>query len=156
VEHLLQMFLFIVAIAVAYALGSIVESEHYVSIEKREKDCLSLPVVTSYKIEEKDNILEARLVYGSVVISVDYFKRFLAVLRNFTGGRLNSYESLLDRGRREAILRMKKKAQGLKADIVLNMRFETFPIGGLSSAQPGASNCFEILAYGTAVKLKSR
>lgn len=154
-EHFFEIFLFIVTIAVTYALGILVESDHYASIEKREKDYLGLPTVTSYRIEEKENIVEAQLVYGSVVISADYFKRFLAMLHNFIGGKVKSYESLFDRGRREAILRLKKEAQELKADIVLNMRFETFPIGG-PAAQGATVHCFEILTYGTAVKLKNK
>ncbi|MFT6733724.1 MAG: hypothetical protein ACJAS9_001914 [Polaribacter sp.] len=40
---------------------------------------------------------------------MDYFKRFLAGLRNIFGGRVVTYESLVDRARREAILRMKEK-----------------------------------------------
>ena len=35
---------------------------------------------------------------GNVVVSVDYFKRFVAHLRMIFGGRVHTYESLLDRG----------------------------------------------------------
>jgi uncharacterized protein YbjQ (UPF0145 family) len=51
-------------------------------------------------------------VSGSVVVSVDYFKRFLAGLRTLVGGRVTSYETLLDRARREAILRCKETRAG--------------------------------------------
>ena len=44
------------------------------------------------------------------MVSVDYFKRFLAGLRMIFGGRVSSYESLLDRARREALLRMRLQA----------------------------------------------
>ena len=50
------------------------------------------------------------LVNGSTVVSNDYFKRLLAILRNIFGGRVKAYESLLDRARREAVLRMKDEA----------------------------------------------
>jgi uncharacterized protein YbjQ (UPF0145 family) len=88
-----------------------------------------------------------RLVAGSVVISVDYFKRFLAGLRNIFGGRVRSYESLLDRARREAILRMKAEAKALGADMVFNIKMET---ASISKGRRNAIGAVEVLAYGTA------
>ncbi len=148
-ETVLQTFTFILTIGIAYALGTIIEQDHYVNIQKREKDFLSLPAVSSKSIEQ-DNLLDGQLVYGSVVISHDYFKRFLASLRNLTGGRITAYESLLDRARREAILRMKEQARLLGADMVVNMRFATSSVGD----EAWTLGCFELLAYGTAVRLK--
>ena len=56
-----------------------------------------------------------------------------------------SYESLLDRGRREAMLRMKKQASALGADYVFNVKYETMAVGG------GRLASIEVLAYGTAL-----
>jgi uncharacterized protein YbjQ (UPF0145 family) len=86
------------------------------------------------------------MVYGHVVISIDYFKRFLAGLRNIFGGEVSSYETILDRARREAILRMKEAAK--EADIIINLRIETSTIAKSSKNQVG---CSEVLAYGTAI-----
>ena len=69
-----------------------------------------------------NTIENAELVTGSVVISVDYFKRFVSFLRDIFGGRVGAYESLIDRARREAILRMKENAKG--ADIILNLKLK--------------------------------
>jgi uncharacterized protein YbjQ (UPF0145 family) len=88
------------------------------------------------------------LVRGSVVISVDYFKRFLARLRMIFGGRIHTYESLLDRARREAILRMQEQARELGASMIFNMRFET---SSISKGRKDAVGTVEVLAYGTAV-----
>ncbi len=145
---------FLVLIVLAYAIGSYVEAKHYRDIKKREADYIRLPVVTSKDIEHIKNIEEAGMVYGSVVISLDYFKRFLAGLRNFFGGRIGAYESLLDRARREAILRMKEQARAKGFDIILNMRFETSSIGQVITQKNNNIGCFEVLAYGTAIKLK--
>ena len=76
-------------------------------------------------------------------------------MRNIVGGRIKSYESLLDRGRREAILRMKKAAAELDADVILNLRFETSGIGQVTRKK-GSIGSFEVLAYGTAVKFKQQ
>ena len=58
--------------------------------------------------DKNSPILRTRLVQGSAVISIDYFKRMLAALRNIVGGEVKSYETLVDRARREATLRMKR------------------------------------------------
>lgn len=151
-ELFVYLILFIGTILLAYITGTLVEASHYESIERRERDLLGIPAVSSKEIEETEEILEAELVSGSVVISLDHFKRFLAGLRNIVGGRIKSYETLLDRGRREAILRMKEKARQRGADIILNMRFQTSSIGVV--ARKKSLGCFEVLAYGTAVRLK--
>ena len=57
-------------------------------------------------------IKKIELVTGECVISGDYFKNFVAGLKNLFGGRLTTFESVIDRGRREAILRMREKARG--------------------------------------------
>ena len=148
------LIFFLASIITAYFIGSMIERSHYDEIKIKENDYKDLPVVTSKKIIKQDQIIQADLVDASVVISLDYFKRFLAGLRNIVGGRIKSYETLLDRGRREAILRMKEKARALNADIILNMRFETSNIGQVTNKKDKNIGCFEILVYGTALKLK--
>ena len=88
------------------------------------------------------------LVSGNVVVAVDYFKKFLAALKQIFGGKLGMYDSLLSRARREAIVRMLREADALGADAVYNVRVEFSAIG----AQPEAIGGAELLAYGTAVK----
>jgi len=134
----------IVLIGVGYFVGTQVEKKHYESIEQREAKLLYLPAVSSENLLEERVVSEVRLVHGSVVISTDYFKLILAGLRNLLGGEVSAFETLLDRARREAILRLKEKAQG--ADIILNLRVETCEISQAGSA--------EALAYGTAVYYK--
>ena len=91
------------------------------------------------------------MVRGQVVVSVDYFKRFLAALRAIVGGRVKSYESLLDRSRREAILRMKEQAIQGGYDHVINVRLETSRLAGTRRNGKGTAG-LEVLAFGTALK----
>jgi len=91
-------------------------------------------------------------VAGNVVISVDYFKRFLAGLRGLVGGRIKSYESLLDRARREAILRLKKDAMDHGYHAVVNVRLETSRMANARGKEGTAG--LEILAFGTGLKLR--
>ena len=92
------------------------------------------------------------MVTGSVVISLDYFKRFLAGLRAVVGGRIKAYETLLDRARREAILRMKEETARKGYDTILNVRLETSRLATGRRDGKGTAGV-EVLAFGTAVKL---
>jgi uncharacterized protein YbjQ (UPF0145 family) len=150
----INLTLIIGLIILGYISGTIAEQIHFKSIKMRERELINLSAITSKNIEKEGDILWANLVNGSVVISQDYFKRFLASLKNFFGGELTSYETLLDRGRREAILRMKQQARDWGATMILNMRIETASIG-MKAAQKGGMGSIEIYAYGTAVKLRS-
>src|SRR5690606_13733740 len=93
-------------------------------------------------------VAEARLITASVVISHDNFKRFLAQLRKIFGGPLRSYESLLDRARREAVLRLKEQCP--EAHIVLNLRLDTANIASTQGKK--GIGALEVIAYGTAVR----
>jgi uncharacterized protein YbjQ (UPF0145 family) len=86
------------------------------------------------------------------VVSVDYFKRFLAQLRGLVGGRVRAYESLLDRARREAVLRMKEEAAQRGFDAVINVRLESTNIAAPLRNDKGTAGV-EVLAFGTALKL---
>ncbi len=145
----LNLVLPLFLLALGYVAGSIAERRHYRSIEMREQKLVSLPAVTLKEIQE-DDAVTGRLVVGSVVVSIDYFKRALAILRNIFGGRVASYESLVDRARREAILRMKEEAASLGAYIVVNMRIETSAIGQSANRKKQVGSV-EAIAYGTAL-----
>lgn len=147
-EGLIQLGFVVLMLIVAMFTGTIIERRHFASIRAREAQFSNLPAVP-YELPMGDEqpLAEVRMVMGSVVVSIDYFKQFLFSLRNIVGGRVSAFESVLDRGRREAVLRM--KAQFPDADIIVNMRLETACI---SSSSQKALNSVEVLAYGTALK----
>tara|TARA_B110000116_G_scaffold229174_1_gene210904 strand:- start:1325 stop:1777 length:453 start_codon:yes stop_codon:yes gene_type:complete len=147
-----QLIIVIVLIGLGYVVGSIAEKKHYRSIISREAQLLHIPTVSvKNMIEDGVDIIDARMVQGSVVISIDHFKRILASLRNIFGGRVTAYESLIDRARREAILRMKEKSPN--ADIVLNTRIETSTIGRSANSRKSIGS-IEAMAYGTAISYR--
>ena len=144
---MLDLAIFLTLMLLGYGFGRYAESKHYKSIIQREQEFQGLPLISSKVLPPVSNMDNA-LVSGNVVISVDYFKRFLATLRNIFGGRVTSYETLLDRARREAMLRMKEDAKQRGAKLVFNVKLET------SSIYKGRGNSIgsvEILAYGTAL-----
>jgi len=85
------------------------------------------------------------LVRGNTVQAKSIGKDFKAGLRNIAGGEITEYTDMLAESREIALKRMIDKAEKMKADAVINVRFMT------SSIMGGAA---EILAYGTAVNLK--
>lgn len=148
-DLLITLVAFLVLMAIGYFFGSAAEKRHYKSIHEREQNLIFLPAVTNKNMLDSSKIVEkAEMVHGSAVISVDYFKRFFASVRNLIGGNVVSYETLIDRARREAVLRMKEMAGD--ADIILNLRLQTSNIG-TSMRQKGGIACLEVIAYGTAV-----
>ncbi len=149
----LDLLIFLLLLVLGYLAGTLAEKRHYRSIIRREKALLKLPVVTAEGSFPVERIKNAELVCGSVVVSIDYFKRLLAILRNIFGGRVKSYESLVDRARREAILRMKEEANRRGAKMVINMRLETAAIGKNANRKKSIGSV-EAIAYGTAVVLQ--
>lgn len=82
---------------------------------------------------------------GSTVRARNVGRDIFAGLKNLVGGEIDEYTRLQAQSREEALQRMMQDAEKLGADAVVNVRFTT------SMIMQGAS---EILAYGTAVKLK--
>lgn len=149
-EGLIQLGLSLGIVVLAMITGTILEKRHFRAIERRERALADLPTVTVKEYPVDRSVQAAHMVTGSVVVSIDHFKRFLASLRNIFGGEVRSYCSLLDRGRREAILRMKESFPG--ADIIVNLRVET---SSISQGKKKALGSTEVLAYGTAIKFMS-
>lgn len=140
-------------LTVAYITGRFIEKRHYRDIRRREVRWSRLPAVTFRQVPKAWEVEECGLVTGSVVISIDHFKRFVASLRMIVGGRVKSYESLLDRARREALLRMKKDAIDAGYGAVVNVRLETSRLA--SARRKGQSTAgVEVMAFGTGLKLR--
>lgn len=143
-----ELVLFVALVVVGYVAGRIAEKRHYRSIRQREKQYADL-LVFSNRFPPLTHPAQQTLVDGSVVVSEDYFKALVASLQSLIGGRLKSYESLLDRARREAVLRMKAKARAAGASMIINIKFQTFSVPG---SRPNSIRAVELLAYGTALK----
>ena len=147
-----DLIIFLILITVGYIAGTLAEKRHYRSIRKRETAFLNLPAVNMKGVDyPAEKVKSAQMVYGSAVISIDYFKRMLAGLRNIFGGTVKSYETLIDRARREALLRMKEMAGS--ATVIVNVRIETSAIG--KRANKKGVGCLEAIAYGTALTIEA-
>jgi len=144
----LDFFFFLVLLAIGYFAGRAIEGAHYRSIRKRERMLAGVMMFATKFPPITQAKQTSALVSGSVVISSDYFKVFVASLRKLFGGRFRVYETLLDRARREAVLRMKREALKMGAHAVFNVKFETFNV---TMGARGGIAAVEVLAYGTAM-----
>ena len=82
---------------------------------------------------------------GSTVRARNIGRDIFAGLKNIVGGEISEYTRLQAQSREQAFQRMVKDAESMHADAVINVRFTT------AMVMQGAA---EMLAYGTAVKLK--
>ncbi|DAA94376.1 TPA: hypothetical protein CPT88_09955 [Candidatus Gastranaerophilales bacterium HUM_8] len=143
----MDLLIAIALLIICYFTGRTREKRHYKSIREREVKLYKQPHINfSKNVNISQPVKNAKLVSASVVIGCDYFKVFLASLRNIFGGNVSAYESVLDRGRREAILRIRESAYRMNADLVMNIKIETVML----SEQTMSQVC--ITAYGTAVE----
>jgi uncharacterized protein YbjQ (UPF0145 family) len=153
----IQFFSTVILLVVGYGVGSFLERSHVVSIKERERFFHRLPAVTMkldhfLPASEWHNVESAELVVGSIVIAPDYFRFVLGAIIDVLGGKVFSYESVLDRARREAILRMKESAP--MADMVVNTRLEMVEMKSVIEQLPIRPLC--LYAYGTAIRLKKK
>ena len=157
-EQLSLLFNFglpLMVLMIAYFIGSAIERRHFRKIRAREEALHGFPVVSFDTMPDDWKASTSTMVTGSIVISLDYFKRVIAGLRGLVGGRIKTYEPLLERARREALLRMAEKARDQGYDAVFNVRLETSRLANATREGKGTAGV-EMLAFGTAVKLADR
>ncbi|NJM42816.1 MAG: YbjQ family protein [Brachymonas sp.] len=144
-ELIVNIILPALLLLVGYVVGQMLEKRHYASIRQRERQLKNIVALTTRFPPVGVSSERFTLVSGAVVVSSDYFKTFVAGFRNLFGGRFKGYESLLDRARREALLRLKEQAKAKGSSLVIGVRYETAQISGAGTPS------MEVMAYGTAL-----
>lgn len=102
-------------------------------------------LVTTETIAGREISESLGLALGSTVRARNIARDFFAGLKNIVGGEIEEYTKLQSEAREQAIERMTDDARRMGADAIVNIRFSTAMI---------MEGCAEILASGTAVKLK--
>ena len=147
-DEFFPLILFGVLLVMGFVVGGSIERYHYASIREREKQLADILLVPGKQPPEGLGECRIAFVCGSAVIGMDYFKMTLAAFVNFLGGRIGAYETLVERARREAILRMKEDARHEKGRYICNIKFSTANVMGQQAKKAG---CVEVIAYGTAI-----
>jgi uncharacterized protein YbjQ (UPF0145 family) len=152
VEFFLQTFdlwAFAGLLGLGFVVGRANERRHYAHIHRREDELPPVPVITMRTVDDPRPVASVELATGSVVVAIDAYKRFQMSLRNFVGGEARSYSSLIDRARREAVLRMRESAGD--ADLFANFRIQTATLFGGRGSNPSS---VEVIAYATAIRFE--
>jgi uncharacterized protein YbjQ (UPF0145 family) len=104
-------------------------------------------LTTQDELADYDIVATLGLVRGNTIRARHIGKDIVAGLRTLVGGEIIEYTKMLAEAREQAIDRMVEEADGLGADAIVCLRFTTSPV------MAGAA---ELLAYGTAVRLRRR
>lgn len=137
----------------AAMIGHLIESRHLRRLETAEAELDSIMLVQlkslppGWTTDGTPEVLSA-----SVVLANDYFRIFLAAWRMVFGGRVRSFERLMERARREALVRLRREARDKGFNVVWNLRVETTMMQTFDKRQSGS---VEIVAYGTGMRVKS-
>lgn len=148
--YLLPLWLLLVG----WICGGVAQRRHYRSLDLRSGR-LSHMLVTDLRSFPQAAVHPGgkppALVVAETVIATDYLKSFLANLKKIFGGEVRSYLQLVERARREALLRMLEEARQRGYNAVCNVRLEMADIGGNTSStgNKGAA-MVTLLAWGTA------
>jgi uncharacterized protein YbjQ (UPF0145 family) len=144
---MIQLSLFVVLLACGYFFGRLAEKKHFKSIIRRENLLSKIKLTTSkFPINRHKELERSILVCGEVAVSVDYFKSIVASIIGFFGGSIKGFETLMERARREATLRMQECIPG--ASEIINIRLETTSV---SQGPKQHVKCVIVVASGTAL-----
>jgi uncharacterized protein YbjQ (UPF0145 family) len=148
-----QLLVAALLLTIGFASGKTIEHLHRQDLAKRERRLRRLPALTTQRVPAGWRVDDATLVYGSVVISLDYWKRFAAGIRQIFGGNVQSFETLFERARREALLRLKEAASAKGCDALIGVRLESSELADQSSRGKGTAGV-EMIAFGTGLRTK--
>ena len=104
-------------------------------------------ITTQDELADYEIVKTLGLVRGNTIRARHIGKDILAGLRTIVGGEITEYTKMLAESREQSIDRMIADAKSKNADAIVAMRFTTSPV------MQGSA---ELLAYGTAVKLKAK
>jgi len=130
----------IIFAAIGWAVPARLEYKHRQYMDEREKLLGDIHINTSKRAGP--DAVNATILYGSVVITHDIFRTFFIQFRKLIGGNIKAYERLIDRGRREAFIRLREEARLRGFNKVINVRFTNNYV---------TKSAIELVAYGTGI-----
>lgn len=103
-------------------------------------------LTTTPTIEGRTIVEYKGVIFGEVIVGVNFLKDFAAGIRDLIGGRSNTYEQELVEARRIAMEELRARAVAIGADAVvgIDIDYEVLGQGG---------SMLMVTASGTAVKL---
>jgi uncharacterized protein YbjQ (UPF0145 family) len=143
----------------AMFIGTITEKRHLARLDAAEDELAGM-VRSSLKMPPGlSESAGGELCIGECVIATDHFKNFVAQFIKFFGGEFRFYRTMMERSRREALVRLMRDAQRKGYSGVCNVRLETADVGGNSTSAGGKGKKMvmsSIIASGTAYHAAGR
>lgn len=148
----LVVFLFMIGLGL---LGFVRERMHFSNLQRREEETADV-LVTQLKSFPNaiTGGLPPKMIVVEVVIATDYLKNFIGGIRKIFGGRIGTYSAIMERARREALLRIVEQAREQGYNAVCNVRIQTADVGGSTMAQRAVMGA--VIATGTAYLAQAR
>ena len=116
--------------------GSTLQDENYLSTSS-QMDSMSAQSST--------------LLHVSICVGPSIGQMFFMWIKGLFGGRLHSYDVVLDYGRREVLLRLKRQAQQLGCSSIQNIRIETSMVQFAKNNKSKQASV-EFLAFATGIR----
>lgn len=91
------------------------------------------------------------LLHVSICVGPSMGQIFFMWWKSIFGGRLHSYDVVLDYGRREALLRLNQQAKDLGCSSMVNIRIETSTVS-FAKNDKGNTSSVEFLAFATGIR----
>lgn len=152
---LLQCGLPLLIIVAAFFVGAFTERRHLARLRRAEDELM--PMIRS-NLRSPPGLAESgggEIVIGECVIATDYFKNFISNLVKLTGGEMRAYRSLMERARREALVRLLRDAREKGYTGVCNVRLIPADVGGSAVDRKGMV-LSAVIASGTAYHAPGR
>lgn len=148
-----DLILFFGLLAAGYLVGSHREKSHYRELALSEKGLAGKLVLSgSLPLAHMQDARQIGLATGGVSISVDAFKRFWFSMRGLFGGSVSAYESIIDRAKRQALVRLMQSQPEANAFVGVHYEFGT--LGGSGFGSRKHISCMDVIAYGTALRIR--
>lgn len=130
IEIIVSFVGFVVLMILGVICGTAAERRHFSDLQRREDSRSHFIRTQNRQFVEPIDGLPPTLLCSETVIANDYFKRFKAGLRTFFGGEVRSYNSLMERARRETLMRLIEQAEAMGYNAICNVRLEPADVGG--------------------------
>ena len=154
-EVVIALCSFVGLLLLGWIVGGTVERQHFAELESGEshyRDMLVTQVKSFPRCDASASHqgLEPKMICAEVVISSDYLKSYLGSWKKFFGGEIRGYQRLLERARREALLRLQQQATEMGYNALCNVRLGTADLAGQGNQQKKQLVMATLLATATA------
>ena len=92
------------------------------------------------------------LLHVSICVGQSFGQIFFMWFKSLFGGRLHSYDVVLDYGRREVLLRLQKQANDFGCSSMVNIRIETSTVSFAKNSKDSRTSSVEFLAFATGIR----